>query len=607
MPERWRRELGSLDELSPPPGVVSEARERLPRASEPGPSGRSRVVAGVVALGVFALAATFVWRSFEVDPAVPDRPVGPGTSDLPVLSVRFTAGALIDGDLRRVDTVIDYGDVHQEDVTSTTPENAIVEWVAVEDLTPFVPGPTVGSPVAIEADGEDPRVLIGRPAAWPAFDRFERIDRLPQVPGDYVLVFEADYPEGTARTPLRVTLVEPGTVQLVPTEGGELDAATASAFVDGTEVEGSLSQSSFARSDVVLSGPPQEPDFTGVTPLSVPSGAPALVVTEVNEATAGLTTAFRQTPKVLPLDLLAGGASLVGDPGSYLLAVDVTWAHGKLGWASEGTREEARFFFPVELIGAAPPEEPPPSASEPVEPAPIEVTSPTRGAEVTSPVSVTGTADVFEAVVTIWVMDATNNRIAEEVTMATCGTGCRGDFSVDVEYSVGQTQPGEILVFERSALDGSRSNTVRIPVTLTPGPDDPVAAEVEGQWFDAAGEPLPDLVMTVSEGPDHCGWTSATFLHLAWPIGTDTSGQEDRWRQFIRDPQGLFTERLAVPFEVGAPLPDDATPFGYTRGEWQLWIAPSDQDEAVYLVRGDPESGGVWERWPRTTAPVGCA
>jgi hypothetical protein len=613
MSERWRSELRKLDELEPPPRMIDEARSRLP-SGVPEATGRSRIVAAVVAFVVFALAGSFAWRAFETDPAVDPSPVAPAPlADLPVLTVRFTGAGMIDGDMRRVDTVIDYGDAREEDFTSTTPEGAIVEWVAVDDLTSFVPGPTVGGDVAIEADGEDPRVLIGPPDAWPDFDRFERIEQLPTTPGDYVLVFEADYAEGTARTARRVRIVEPGAVQLSLMEGGNLDAATATAYVDGTGVPGFLSSSSFAQSDVGSSTVPRSPELDGVEPLLVPQRAPLIVPDEIDDATAGLTETYERTPKELPLDLLAGGTTITSPPGDYLLAVDATWAHGKVGWASEGTRETARFFFPVQVTGTASSEEPPPPTAT-VEPSlePIVVTSPSPGDEITSPVTVAGSADVFEGTVTVWVVDGTNNRIGEAVATATCGGGCRGDFSVEVPYSVGQTQAGEILVFEESAADGKRLNSVRIPVTLTPGPEDPVAAEVEGTWTDASGEPLPDgsgnapLVMRVSEGPDHCGWTSVTFLLLAWPIGSASAGPGEDLRQYLRDPQGLLTDSQAVTFESRGELPDDAVPTGYQRGEWQLWIAPSDQDEAVYVVKGDPNAGGTWERWSRTTVPVGC-
>jgi hypothetical protein len=95
------------------------------------------------------------------------------------------------------------------------------------------------------------------------------------------------------------------------------------------------------------------------------------------------------------------------------------------------------------------------------------VENPRIGQRVSSPVTVSGTADVFEAVVSIAVLDQAGDTIASTFTSATCGTGCRGTYSMDVEYQVGSTQPGMIRVYEVSAMDGSPQNVVDIPVTLT--------------------------------------------------------------------------------------------------------------------------------------------
>jgi hypothetical protein len=98
----------------------------------------------------------------------------------------------------------------------------------------------------------------------------------------------------------------------------------------------------------------------------------------------------------------------------------------------------------------------------------ITVASPVVGAQVSSPVTISGTAAVFEAVVSVRILDAAGNEIARTFTNATCGTGCRGGYSVAVAYSVGHVEPGTIEVFEASAKDGSPVNVQSIPVTLVP-------------------------------------------------------------------------------------------------------------------------------------------
>jgi hypothetical protein len=101
---------------------------------------------------------------------------------------------------------------------------------------------------------------------------------------------------------------------------------------------------------------------------------------------------------------------------------------------------------------------------------PIEVTEPAEGATVTSPVTIAGTADLFEGTVSIRIVDETGNVIADTFTTATCGSGCRGDYSERVKFAVDAEQPGVIEVFESSAEDGSMINVVSIPVTLLPQP-----------------------------------------------------------------------------------------------------------------------------------------
>jgi len=99
----------------------------------------------------------------------------------------------------------------------------------------------------------------------------------------------------------------------------------------------------------------------------------------------------------------------------------------------------------------------------------IVVGKPTSGDQVTSPVTVSGTADVFEANVTVEVLDAADKTVGHEFTTASCGTGCRGSFSVDVPFTVARKQQGTIVVHDDDAADtGTPPHSVRIPVTLAP-------------------------------------------------------------------------------------------------------------------------------------------
>lgn len=99
----------------------------------------------------------------------------------------------------------------------------------------------------------------------------------------------------------------------------------------------------------------------------------------------------------------------------------------------------------------------------------ILVDSPAPWAEVSNPVTVAGSANVFEANVTIRILDERNREIAHTFTTATCGTGCRGTFSVAVPYDVDERQQGVILVQDDDAAGvGKPPHEVRIPVILVP-------------------------------------------------------------------------------------------------------------------------------------------
>jgi hypothetical protein len=129
---------------------------------------------------------------------------------------------------------------------------------------------------------------------------------------------------------------------------------------------------------------------------------------------------------------------------------------------------------------AAPPAPPPPpagSGTSTTEPGTtteedlpaIVVEAPERGQTVASPVSVSGSADVFEANVTVRVVDAGGRELAETFTTATCGSGCRGDFSVSVPFRVQTAQAGTIVVHDDDAAGTGRPpHMVRIPVSLAP-------------------------------------------------------------------------------------------------------------------------------------------
>ena len=99
----------------------------------------------------------------------------------------------------------------------------------------------------------------------------------------------------------------------------------------------------------------------------------------------------------------------------------------------------------------------------------ITVDKPASSERLTSPVTVSGTANVFEANVTVEIHDAHDRIVGKTFTTASCGTGCAGTFSVPATYKVAQAQPGTIVVHDDDAAGtGKPPHEVRVPVTLAP-------------------------------------------------------------------------------------------------------------------------------------------
>jgi len=91
-----------------------------------------------------------------------------------------------------------------------------------------------------------------------------------------------------------------------------------------------------------------------------------------------------------------------------------------------------------------------------------------------------------------------------------------------------------------------------------------------------------------------CNQGRAAILHVGQPLGT-VRDRLLRW-EYVRDPADAFLELgwVAERYDGNASLPRDAADTGWTNGNVDLWIRPSELDRAVYLVRGRHV-----ERWPR--------
>ena len=96
----------------------------------------------------------------------------------------------------------------------------------------------------------------------------------------------------------------------------------------------------------------------------------------------------------------------------------------------------------------------------------ILVEHPALGETVTSPVTVSGTASVFEATLRVRLEGPDGERLWEDTVTASEGGPGRGSFAVEVPFAA--TGPGKVVAFAPSAKDGSPQHTFEVEVRLAP-------------------------------------------------------------------------------------------------------------------------------------------
>ncbi len=188
------------------------------------------------------------------------------------------------------------------------------------------------------------------------------------------------------------------------------------------------------------------------------------------------------------------------------------------------------------------------------------------------------------------------------ITTSTAREGFHADLMFDGErWRVDQFGP----------LADDNRTWIALPTTPAPGPPcatfvhDPEGAPFDDSadrpWCDAAGRGRAisrGQVVLLTQYP--CKRGKAAILHIGRPLGASLDPLV-RW-EYVRDPGDEFLGRewITAPYEDDATMPDDAADSGWTNGNIDLWISPSDLDRAVYVVRGD-----TIERWPRAVEQWG--
>lgn len=123
-------------------------------------------------------------------------------------------------------------------------------------------------------------------------------------------------------------------------------------------------------------------------------------------------------------------------------------------------------------VDNTPVENTPQETEQPLPPPPpvsgnITVASPAPGDTVSTTLSVTGTARVFEQTVNYRLTDANNVVLVQGITTAQAvDIGLFGPYTISTTYATPTASTGILEVFAISAENGSEIDTVTIPVTF---------------------------------------------------------------------------------------------------------------------------------------------
>jgi germination protein M len=193
--------------------------------------------------------------------------------------------------------------------------------------------------------------------------------------------------------------------------------------------------------------------------------------------TAGLTSAIPAGTRLLGLTISGGTATvdLSGRFGSGGGSASMRMRVAQVVWTLTQFPSTERVVFrmdgkPVEALGGEGlilSEPQTRDAWEDLAP-PVLIDSPGVTDRVTSPIRVRGTANVFEAVFILKLLDSHGRPMASKTIHATAGTGTRGTFSATFVYDTSTERPAAVAAYVTSAKDGMVKNVALVPITLLP-------------------------------------------------------------------------------------------------------------------------------------------
>jgi hypothetical protein len=228
----------------------------------------------------------------------------------------------------------------------------------------------------------------------------------------------------------------------------------------------------------------------------------------------------------------------------------------------------------------------------------IMIESPAHLGTAGNPLVARGTANVYEATVSMELLDAEGRILWEGFTTATCGSGCRGDWTVEIPYEVDGEQWGTLTVWEESAEDGRRTNVRRHTVRLGPEgtrADQPLPEQC-ADWsvnvpFDQEGLPeavartRTDVWTGAHMAAEYCDWSHIAGL-IGDPFSYSLGGDDDPiafWQSLEaagEDPMRILAELLTRPYGT-IDGPD---------GLYYVWPAAFAYDDWVSVPQADRDA-----------------
>jgi len=179
-------------------------------------------------------------------------------------------------------------------------------------------------------------------------------------------------------------------------------------------------------------------------------------------------------------------------------------------------------------------------------------------ARVTVPVTASGTANTFEAALTVQLLTEAGDTLCVREIMATSGSGTEGTWQTDLAFVPPDSdQPAVLRAYERSAEDGSPVNVVEVPLVVTPerppiiivtpvcgdtvAPGGQIAVTGRAQVFeaqftlelrDAAGTAVLSQEVTAESGTEESNFSALLTVPADLPsgfydlVGYDTSAKD---------------------------------------------------------------------------------